>query len=72
MGAVAPLIAGGLYALVSPAAPYWLGVGLMIVAVVVVSRAHITNTAKRPVGAETDAPGESAMQREPSTSVLTD
>ncbi|MFB8187972.1 tetracycline efflux MFS transporter Tet(42) [Microbacterium sp. NPDC055988] len=48
MGTVAPLIAGGLYALVSPAAPYWLGVGLMIIAVIVVSRAHIANAAKRP------------------------
>lgn len=50
MGTAAPLIAGALYALVSHAAPYWLGVALMIVAVIVVSRAHIANTAKRPAG----------------------
>ena len=51
MGTAAPLIAGALYALVSHAAPYWLGVALMIVAVIVVSRAHIANTAKRPADA---------------------
>ncbi|MFF1538980.1 tetracycline efflux MFS transporter Tet(42) [Microbacterium sp. NPDC058269] len=50
MGTAAPLIAGSLYALVSHAAPYWLGVAIMIVAVIVVSRAHIANTAKRPEG----------------------
>lgn len=51
MGTAAPLMAGALYALVSHAAPYWLGVVLMVVAVIVVSRAHIANTAKRPVSA---------------------
>lgn len=57
MGTAAPLIAGALYALVSHAAPYWLGVALMVVAVIVVSRAHIANTAKRPVPATAaDAP----------------
>lgn len=57
MGTAAPLIAGALYALVSHAAPYWLGVALMVVAVIVVSRAHIANTAKRPVSATVaDAP----------------
>ena len=57
MGTAAPLIAGALYALVSHAAPYWLGVALMVVAVIVVSRAHIANTAKRPAGETTgDAP----------------
>jgi DHA1 family tetracycline resistance protein-like MFS transporter len=50
MGTAAPLIAGALYALVGHAAPYWLGVALMIVAVIVVARAHIANKAKRPVG----------------------
>ncbi len=46
----------------------------MIVAVVVVSRAHIANTAKRPVGADADAdaPRESVVQRDPSAGVLTD
>ena len=72
MGTAAPLIAGALYALVSPAAPYWLGVAIMIVAVVVVSRAHIANTAKRPGGAGADAPRESVASREPSAGVLTD
>lgn len=47
MNTVAPLIAGALYVTVSHAAPYWLGVALMIVAVIVVARAHIENTAKR-------------------------
>ena len=46
MGTVAPLIAGALYVTVSHAAPYWLGAALMVVAVVVVGRAHIANTAK--------------------------
>jgi DHA1 family tetracycline resistance protein-like MFS transporter len=48
MSAVAPLIAGALYVTVSHAAPYWLGAALMIVAAIVVGRAHIANTAKRP------------------------
>lgn len=57
MGTAAPLIAGALYALVSHAAPYWLGVALMVVAVIVVSQGHIANTAKRPVSATVaDAP----------------
>ncbi|WP_258566884.1 tetracycline efflux MFS transporter Tet(42) [Microbacterium sp. Se5.02b] len=61
MGTVAPLIAGALYALVSHAAPYWLGVALMIVALVVVSRAHIANTATRPMAARSgEAPNEFA------------
>lgn len=46
MNTAAPLIAGALYVTVSHAAPYWLGVALMIVAVLVVSGAHIANTAK--------------------------
>ncbi|MEU4015085.1 tetracycline efflux MFS transporter Tet(42) [Microbacterium sp. NPDC028030] len=61
MGTVAPLIAGALYALVSHAAPYWLGVALMIVALVVVSRAHIANTATRPTAARSwEVPNELA------------
>ncbi|MFJ6532523.1 tetracycline efflux MFS transporter Tet(42) [Microbacterium sp. NPDC091662] len=59
MGTAAPLIAGALYALVSHAAPYWLGVAIMIVAVIVVSRAHIANTAKRPV---TDGAGATPVK----------
>lgn len=55
MGTVAPLIAGALYAMISHAAPYWLGAALMVVAVIVVSRAHIANTAK---GSPSDAPVE--------------
>lgn len=46
MNTAAPLIAGALYVTVSHAAPYWLGVALMVVALIVVSRAHIANTAK--------------------------
>lgn len=46
MGTVSPLIVGTLYAIVSPAAPYWLGVALMVIAVIGVSKAHIANSAK--------------------------
>jgi MFS transporter, DHA1 family, tetracycline resistance protein len=46
MGTVAPLIAGALYATVSHAAPYWLGAALMVVALIVVARAHIRSAAK--------------------------
>lgn len=59
MATAAPLIAGALYALVSHAAPYWLGVALMIVAAIVVSRAHIANTAKRLTG---DTTGETPAE----------
>ncbi len=58
MNTAAPLIAGALYVTVSHAAPYWLGVALMVVAVIVVSRAHIANTAKNDAeqgAAEQDA-----------------
>lgn len=59
MGTVAPLIAAALYTAVSHAAPYWLGVALMAVAGIVVARAHIANTAKRPRPApSTPAPAE--------------
>lgn len=50
MSTVAPLIAAALYATVSHAAPYWLGAAIMVVAAIVVSRAHIANTAKKPAG----------------------
>jgi len=46
MSTVAPLIAAALYTTVSHAAPYWLGVAIMVVAAVVVARAHIQNSAK--------------------------
>ncbi len=64
MSTVAPLIAAALYTTVSHAAPYWLGVAIMLVAAVVVWRAHIANTAKggsapADTGATTaDAPAE--------------
>ncbi len=45
MNTIAPLIAAALYAMVSHAAPYWLGVAIMALAAVVVLRAHIRNTA---------------------------
>jgi MFS transporter, DHA1 family, tetracycline resistance protein len=48
MSTVAPLIAAALYATVSHAAPYWFGAAIMVVAAIVISRAHIANTAKRP------------------------
>lgn len=63
MNTAAPLIAGALYATVSHAAPYWLGVALMVVAVVVVGRAHIANTAKA------DAVETTASARSPQTSI---
>lgn len=46
MGTVAPLIAAALYTVISHSAPYWLGVALMVVAAIVIGRAHIANTAK--------------------------
>lgn len=46
MSTIAPLIAAGLYAVVSHAAPYWAGAGIMVVAALVLARAHIANTAK--------------------------
>ena len=49
MSTVAPLIAAALYATVSHAAPYWLGAAIMVVAAVIVSRAHIANTSKGAV-----------------------
>ena len=48
MSTVAPLIAAALYATVSHAAPYWLGVAIMVVAAVVISRTHIVSTARKP------------------------
>lgn len=48
MSTVAPLIAAALYAAVSHAAPYWLGAAIMVVAAVVVFRAHIAQTSKTP------------------------
>ncbi|MFF7292984.1 MFS transporter [Microbacterium sp. NPDC008134] len=58
MGTVAPLIAAALYTGISHAAPYGLGVALMVVAAIVIGRAHIANTAKKGAGehiATTDA-----------------
>lgn len=55
MNTAAPLIAGALYVTVSHAAPYWLGAGLMVVAAIVVGRAHIVNTAKKDVGQQQSA-----------------
>ncbi|BDI22659.1 MFS transporter [Herbiconiux sp. L3-i23] len=55
MSTVAPLIAGGLYVLVSHAAPYWLGAAIMVVAAIVISRAHIASPAKKTAD---DAPAD--------------
>lgn len=55
MNTAAPLIAGALYVTVSHAAPYWLGAALMVIAAIVVSRAHIANTAKRDAGEQPSA-----------------
>lgn len=55
MNTAAPLIAGALYVTVSHAAPYWLGAALMVVAAIVVGRAHIANTAKRDAGEQPSA-----------------
>ncbi len=46
MGTLAPLIAGALYVGISHAAPYWLGVVLMLIAAIVVWRAHIASPAQ--------------------------
>jgi DHA1 family tetracycline resistance protein-like MFS transporter len=48
MNTVAPLIAAALYTTVSHAAPYWLGVVIMVAAATVLVRAHIPNAAKTP------------------------
>ena len=48
MSTVAPLIAAALYTAVSHAAPYWLGAAIMVVAAVIVGRAHIADVAKKP------------------------
>jgi DHA1 family tetracycline resistance protein-like MFS transporter len=48
MSTIAPVVAGVLYAAVAPSAPYWLGAALMVVAVVIVSRAHFVDAAQRP------------------------
>ncbi len=54
---VAPLIAGLLYVSVSHAAPYWLGLLLLITAIVVVSRTRFTSLAQRSgAAAPTAAP----------------
>ncbi len=52
MSTVAPLVAAGLYATVSHAAPYWLGAAIMVVAAVVVGRAHISSEAMDAVDEE--------------------
>ncbi|MFK4790880.1 MFS transporter [Microbacterium sp. ZW T5_56] len=61
MGTVAPLIAGALYATVSHAAPYWLGAVLMVIAIIVVARAHIPNTAQARPSAVEDAHAPAAV-----------
>jgi MFS transporter, DHA1 family, tetracycline resistance protein len=48
MATIAPLLAGALYATVAHAAPYLLGAALMLVALIVVARAHVANTARTP------------------------
>ncbi len=48
MGAIAPLLAGALYAGVAHAAPYALGAAIMVVAIVVVLRAPIVEAARHP------------------------
>ncbi len=50
MSTLAPLIAAALYTTVSHAAPYWLGALIMVVAAIVVGRAHIADAAKAPAG----------------------
>lgn len=54
MSTVAPLLAAGLYATVSHAAPYWLVAVIMVVATGVVGRARISSEAM-------DAVDEKAM-----------
>ncbi len=69
MNTVAPLIAAALYAMVSHAAPYWLGVAIMAIAAVVVLRAHIRNTAA--TSAPSDGPlDETPAPAEPSSPVV--
>ncbi|KQR47866.1 tetracycline transporter [Microbacterium sp. Leaf161] len=65
MNTAAPLIAGALYVTVSHAAPYWLGAVLMVVAAIVVGRAHIANTAKRDAGEQSSARTANGIPLEP-------
>lgn len=61
MSTAAPLIAGALYVTVSHAAPYWLGAAIMVIAAIVVGRAHIANIAKRgPIDEDAVVPTELA------------
>jgi len=46
IGVVAPLLAGALYASVSHAAPYWLGLVMMVAAALVLARARVTSPSK--------------------------
>lgn len=62
MSTIAPVLAGVLYAAVAPAAPYWLGAALMIVAAVVVGRAHIVvAVSRRPIDAPSSEPASVAV-----------
>ncbi|MGX5681147.1 MFS transporter [Schumannella luteola] len=51
LGVVAPLLAGALYASIAHSAPYWLGVALFGVAVVILARVRIPAHAEAPVEA---------------------
>ncbi len=46
IGVVAPLLAGALYASISHAAPYWLGMVMMVAAALVLARARLSSPAK--------------------------
>lgn len=55
IGAVAPFVAGLLYAHVAHAAPYALGVALMVAAAVVIGRARFASPSLRPKATDADS-----------------
>jgi len=54
VGMVAPLLAGALYAGVTHATPYWLGLAMMVTAAVVIARARFASPSQQAAGAAAD------------------
>jgi DHA1 family tetracycline resistance protein-like MFS transporter len=51
---VAPLLADALYAGVTHATPYWLGLAMMVTAAVVIARARFASPSQQAAGAAAD------------------
>ncbi|MDI6024162.1 MFS transporter [Leucobacter sp. UT-8R-CII-1-4] len=64
IGVIAPLLAGFLYATVAHSAPYWLGFGLVILAIIVISKAPFASPSLR----RSRIPGTSATATTAATS----